>query len=61
MIKPKILPSNEFWGFRSGAITAAQGRVFQQQQFGSGNSRSNRPKITKLVNVNHSWFKKVGD
>lgn len=62
----KTLPSNEYWGRRSGSIdnskpggqTTIIGRVFRQQQYKSGASRSGKTFGLRLINVNKKWFKK---
>lgn len=60
-----ILKSNEYWGNRSGKYVEAKpkgcslpwGNVFQQRQFGSGKDNNAKQKTTKLINVNHAWFR----
>jgi hypothetical protein len=52
----KTLPSNEFWGRRSGSVTKNQGNIFKAQQFGSGKSGAGKAWSTKLINVPAKWF-----
>lgn len=54
----KILPSNGFWGKRSGTYSDVYGFIFRQRQWSSGNSNSSKKrKDTKLIGVPHKWFK----
>lgn len=65
MIESKILPSNEFWGRRSGKLkhtgraqNAFATPAFIQQQYGAGSSSSVKKfkRNEKSPNVNHRWF-----
>ena len=66
MSEPKLLPSNEFWGNRSGSFDKSTpnaggqpvGNIFRQMQYGSGPSRTGKPVKTSLVNVPHKYFGK---
>jgi hypothetical protein len=61
MLEAKKLPSNEFWGRRSGSLMKSKEGlvgVFKQMQWGSGSSGSGKKnhRTEKSPNVNSKWF-----
>lgn len=57
MYQPVVMPSNSFWGKRSGKIHKDGSLAFEQKKYGNGSMSSGKPDRCKLINVPHKWFK----
>lgn len=54
MTEPVTLKSNEYWGARSGSISAKEGRIFKIKNWGGGTNNSRTPGVRSRRERNYA-------